>query len=435
MVGGPDEGLTSEQGGAMGESWSDLVAGEFQFAHGYDNGGNIWAIGLYATGNKKVAIRDYAINHNPLTYGEYGFDTTGDEVHADGEIWNATQWRVRQALVEKHDRRFPYSDKVRPAPLLGEPRASSPRCGPIDCPGNRRWIPLMFDSFLLQQGATSMLDARDAMLAADRMRFDGGNQAVMWKAFARSGMGVGASTPNADSGDVEPSFATPSGNTDVRFRPGPRRRHAASGARSSSAPTRPAPRRWPTPCPAPTADAEAPMAPGTYRGLVQSAETGLTRFTAKVGSGGSQTVRITVEPNLAAKASGASVLEASAGSLNADSLIDSTEATNWAGVNEGENVDEKQPLRLGRPRRRPLDDPTPGRQRDAAPGRRRGRRHPARAGRRGPGLGLALHRAAEVRHRGLRRRLRRGRRERGGGSSPAATTRSRASARDRRRRS
>ncbi|HYF72801.1 MAG TPA: M36 family metallopeptidase, partial [Nocardioides sp.] len=29
MVGGPDEGLTSEQGGAMGESWSDLVAGEY----------------------------------------------------------------------------------------------------------------------------------------------------------------------------------------------------------------------------------------------------------------------------------------------------------------------------------------------------------------------------------------------------------------------
>ncbi len=33
MVGGPDEGLTSEQGGAMGESWSDLIAGEYMFSH------------------------------------------------------------------------------------------------------------------------------------------------------------------------------------------------------------------------------------------------------------------------------------------------------------------------------------------------------------------------------------------------------------------
>jgi hypothetical protein len=218
MVGGPDEGLTSEQGGAMGESWSDLVAGEYQFSNNYKTGGNVWAIGLYATGNLKTAIRDYAINRNPLNYGEYGFDTTGPEVHADGEIWNATMWRVRQALVDKYDERFPYDDKrlqVRCADGL-------PNVGPNQapfCPGNRRWIQLMFDSFLLQQGATSMLDARDAFIAADQMRFAGRNQAVIWKAFARSGMGTGARTPDADSSDVRPSFAAPGGNTGVTFRP------------------------------------------------------------------------------------------------------------------------------------------------------------------------------------------------------------------------
>ena len=86
MVAWPDEGLTSEQGGAMGESWGDLAAGEYMFSHGYANGGNPWAVGVYATGNKSVAIRDYAINKNPLNYSDYGFDTTGAEVHADGEI-------------------------------------------------------------------------------------------------------------------------------------------------------------------------------------------------------------------------------------------------------------------------------------------------------------------------------------------------------------
>ena len=40
-----------------------------------------------------------------------------------------------------------------------------------------------------------MLDARDAMLAADRMRFGGANQAAIWDAFARRGMGSDASTP------------------------------------------------------------------------------------------------------------------------------------------------------------------------------------------------------------------------------------------------
>ena len=55
MIGGPDEGITSEQGGAMGESWGDLVAGEYMFSHGYSNGANPWAVGPYATGNNTRA--------------------------------------------------------------------------------------------------------------------------------------------------------------------------------------------------------------------------------------------------------------------------------------------------------------------------------------------------------------------------------------------
>ena len=38
----------------------------------------------------------------------------------------------------------------------------------------------MFDAFLLQQGATSMLDARDAMIAADQMRFNGANATELY---------------------------------------------------------------------------------------------------------------------------------------------------------------------------------------------------------------------------------------------------------------
>jgi len=208
MIGGPDESITSEQGGAMGESWGDLTAGEYMFSHGYANGGNPWAVGVYATGNKAVAIRDYAINKNPLNYSDYGFDSTGNEVHADGEIWNGTQWEVRQALVNKWNGAFPYTNKQLQLRCAQATSGQTP-LPPNKCPGNRRWIQLVFDAFLLQQGATSMLDARDAMLAADRMRFGGADNEVMWTAFAKRGMGAGASTPSADSGDVIPSFASP----------------------------------------------------------------------------------------------------------------------------------------------------------------------------------------------------------------------------------
>ncbi len=44
------------------------------------------------------------------------------------------------------------------------------------------------------------------------------------------------------------------------------------------------------------------------------------------------------EPNLASAAAGATVIGATEGSLNAEALIDGTEATNWGGVTEG-NVD------------------------------------------------------------------------------------------------
>ena len=131
MVAGPDEGLTSEQGGAMGESWGDLVAGEYMFSHGYANGGNPWAVGVYATGNKSVAIRDYAINKNPLNYSDYGFDSTGAEVHADGEIWNGTQWSVRQALVNEVEQQVPLQQPQPPAPLRAGQR------GPVPAPGER----------------------------------------------------------------------------------------------------------------------------------------------------------------------------------------------------------------------------------------------------------------------------------------------------------
>lgn len=337
MVAGPDEGLTSNQGAAMGESWSDLVAAEYQFSHGYDNGGNVWAVGVYATGNEDVAIRDYAINRNPLNYSDYGFDTTGDEVHADGEIWNGTQWSVRQAIVDRLDGRGRnYDYENRRHQLLCAQATPDYALPPASCPGNRRWVQLMFDSFLLQQGATSMLDARDAMIAADRMRFGGQDVEVMWDAFARRGMGAGASVPDADSGDTTPSFASPTAaNGRVTLRGGLPGRFYVGEYEARATPVADTLRRT-------RLDDTLAMAPGTYRMLHVSPKGGFQRFTLRVRAGQRIVRELETRTNLAASAAGASVIEATAGSLNADLLIDGTEATNWGGVTEG-NVDETKP--------------------------------------------------------------------------------------------
>ena len=134
----------------------------------------------------------------------------------------------------------------------------------------------MFDSFLLQQGATSMLDARDAMIAADRMRFNGANATELWQAFARRGMGKKASTPSADSGDTVPSFASAKGkNVRVKF-VGKGKGKVYVGPYEARA--------------TPVADLDKKTAlknktqftPGKYRMIYVSPKTGFKRFTLKV---------------------------------------------------------------------------------------------------------------------------------------------------------
>jgi extracellular elastinolytic metalloproteinase len=340
MIGGPDEGISSEQGGAMGESWGDLIGAEYMFSHRYRTGANPWAVGPYATGNKQRGIRDYAINRNPLNYSDYGFDSTGNEVHADGEIWNGTQWEVRQALVDRWDAQYPYANDRLQKACAEERRLNGPRRA-VDCPGNRRWVQMMFDAFLLQQGATSMLDARDAMLAADRMRYDGPqrNQKALWDAFARRGMGAGASTPSPDSGNTAPSFASPySDNARITFRTRGGAEIFVGDYEARATPVADTRRGS-------DLDATAAFTPGRYRMLSVSRTRGFTRFVLRVTPGGDRTVTVRGGRNLAAEAAGARVLTASAGSLNARNLIDGTEGTSWGGVNgDGTNVDEQSPF-------------------------------------------------------------------------------------------
>ncbi len=192
----------------MGESWSDLDATEYLHENRYVpvDGENPFAVGAYVTGNKTIGIRDYSLDDSPLNFSDIGFDLTGPEVHADGEIWNATNFDVRAAFNRRYDATFPSSDrKLQQDCADGKLTADQ-------CPGNRRWIQLVYDGWLLSQSSVTMLGSRDAMLAADQMRFGGANQDLIWNAFAARGFGEHASTINgADTqpvGDWTSQFAT-----------------------------------------------------------------------------------------------------------------------------------------------------------------------------------------------------------------------------------
>jgi hypothetical protein len=210
MIAGPDTRLNSLHGNAMGESWSDLIAMEFLFEHGYLPAGNTpFVTGGYVSGDPVSGVRNYDMSDSPLNFSNVGYDAT-NSVHSIGEIWSAVNADIRAAMLD----RYGAGDRE-----LQESCAAG-RTAVDQCPGNRRWIQLVLDSFLLQAtGEPSMLDMRDNLLAADQVRFDGANADLLWRAFAHRGFGADAVSGPGDL-DPTPSFRSPAGdNVEVTLRP------------------------------------------------------------------------------------------------------------------------------------------------------------------------------------------------------------------------
>ncbi|HKU59485.1 MAG TPA: M36 family metallopeptidase [Gaiellaceae bacterium] len=324
MVGGPDASLSSQQGGSMGEAWSDLDALEYLHEYGLAGaqGEEPWSLGAYVTGNKQRGIRDYALDQNPLNFGDIGFDTTGPEVHADGEIWNGVNYELRSAFVSKYGEG---TTSANIACAKGETPVAQ-------CSGGRRWIQLVYDAWLLEQGDLSMVDARDAMLAADLMRFGGADATLMWNAFAHRGLGASAASANGDDTQPTPAFDSPKqADANVSFVT-----VAKDGANAGK------------PVPAnvfvgdyearvtPLADTDpksvlgnaASFVPGSYDFVVQAPGYGLVKFSRTLVAGPS-TLTIAMPTNWASSASDAT---ATGDGVNLGNLIDDNEATNWASL-------------------------------------------------------------------------------------------------------
>ncbi|MGB8649304.1 MAG: M36 family metallopeptidase [Mycobacteriales bacterium] len=335
LIAGPDTGLSGQQGGSMGESWSDLVAIEYlnEFGLAGSRGEDPFAEGAYATGNPKVGIRDYnlAPAKNPLNYSDFGFDTTGPEVHADGEIWNAIQMTVRQALVAKYDAKYPHTDKaLQKACAVGRTSTGAP--GPTwdKCPGNRRYITYLFDAMIGQaNGAPSMVDMKDVELASILLR-DKRDYSTVADAFASRGLGKGASSKTSADTDPVPSFASPTAarNATVTF-------HLVDASTGRpvkgsvyvgmySARCTPVATTLGGGQPGP----KATLLAGAYTLTVQARGYGIQRFTAAYQPG-QRTQVLRLAQNLASSAYGPKVT-GNAGALRLAGVVDDTETTNAA---------------------------------------------------------------------------------------------------------
>ena len=171
--------LGSHQAGSMGEGWGDWYALNHAHRTGLETTRAV--VGAYATGNEVRGIRNYDYNENPNTFGDMGYDLTGPEVHADGEIWTATLWDLHKALVAKHG--------------LAKGAEVAAR--------------LVTDGMPLTAPDPSFLDARNGILTADLDRYHGENTDVIWSVFAKRGAGASAVSGTGDDTDPQPSFDHP----------------------------------------------------------------------------------------------------------------------------------------------------------------------------------------------------------------------------------
>ena len=259
------------------------------------------------------------MSRSPLNYSNLSYDLVGQQVHADGEIWSATSFDVRQALITRYG--------------LGTPalqRSCADGAVPVEqCPGNRRWVQLEFDALLLNaSGAVSYVDMRNAMLAADQVRFGGANQALLWNAFAEHGLGRDAASNGPNDQDAVPSFVSDfARNATVRLVPTGQANGAAVRLYVGDYEARSIPVADTDPA-TPLPDT-VQMVPGSYTFVVAGAGFGSTRQERRLQPGEQAVLVPVVLRNLASASQGAT---ASGDGVNLDRLIDDTEGTNWASV-------------------------------------------------------------------------------------------------------
>jgi hypothetical protein len=113
------------------------------------------------------------------------------EAHFTGEVWTSILWEVYWNLVD----RYGFDTNLFDDYTAG---------------GNTLALQLVFDGLKLQPCDPGFVDARDAILLADRNDTGGDNQCLLWQAFAKRGLGENAQQGSSESGtDGAQDFTVP----------------------------------------------------------------------------------------------------------------------------------------------------------------------------------------------------------------------------------
>ena len=177
LTGGPTNTGCLQNQEQMGEGWSDFYAIIMTIQNG-DQGTDIRGMGSYASGDPN-GIRTYPYTTN-MGINPHTYDDIKTEVapHGVGSVWAAMLWEMTWDLIAEHG----FDSDIYNG-----------------TGGNNIALQLVTDGLKLQPCSPGFIDGRDAILEADQIANGGANRCIIWRAFARRGLGLSATQGSSNS--------------------------------------------------------------------------------------------------------------------------------------------------------------------------------------------------------------------------------------------
>ncbi|KAJ3208624.1 Fungalysin/Thermolysin Extracellular metalloproteinase 5 [Dinochytrium kinnereticum] len=179
LTGGPMNAncLRTPEARGLAEGWSDAVAWWMMMEPGMTRDADHF-IGAYAV-NVDAGVRPHPystdLSRNPLMHSDLTTMSTAAASHDMGVVWGTMLYEVFWNMVE----RAGYSSNI---------------YNVADGAGNVQFLRNLVDGLKIQGCNPTFLQARDAFLQADRNNNGGAFGCVIWRGFAKRGLGVDATS-------------------------------------------------------------------------------------------------------------------------------------------------------------------------------------------------------------------------------------------------
>lgn len=164
----------------MGEGWSDYFGLMITMKPG-DTRNDARGVGGYVVG-EGVGGRGIRTKPYSTDFGENNF--TYDNIksqqvpHGVGSVWATMLWDLTWDLIDEYG----YDPDIKNG-----------------TGGNNIALQLVMDGLKLQSCSPGFVDGRDAILEADELNNGGANKCIIWRAFAKRGLGLSADQGNRNS--------------------------------------------------------------------------------------------------------------------------------------------------------------------------------------------------------------------------------------------